>query len=63
MFIDLPCQVASYSTNLWIDPVRMRTRHVKSVYMRARRVEVKKSDFYVKTVGHFGNLKKITAND
>jgi|SRR6218665_145728 len=37
----------------------MRSRHVKSAYMRAGRVEVKKSDFYVKTLGDFGNFKKI----
>jgi len=37
----------------------MRTRHVKSAYMRAGRVEVKTSDFYVKTLGDFGKFKKI----
>ena len=51
-----PIQSLLNSANLWIDPVRMRTRRVKSAYMRAGRVQVKKSDFYVKTLGGFGNF-------
>jgi len=51
-----PIQSLLNSANLWIDPVRMQTRHVKSAYMRTGRVEIKKPDFYVKTLGDFGNF-------